>query len=502
MKEIINKYKLHYIAFILLIAYLLIVRVLLIFSYNLDLDGLEYYFVYFMQRVFNGTPIYTNPESFPYTDFLYTPIYIYSGSLLIWMTKLDIFNDIHQVLIVGRCFSFFIVLLQLLYFKKIIYIITKSKFHYLVLISLYLLLLNGHIYAIRPDALKVFLFSIFFYHLIQYAFFSFSLKDAIIAVLVALLAVYTKQDIVIHISVCLMVLFYFKKEKSVVFILFSFLFSSLILFVFCQLVYGKYFFANLVLFNFQQVEHVFKSYIVYLLITSLIRTVPIILLAIFIYRKLDKNSPTFLLEKYVIVTSIILFPIAHLLLLRVASNLNYTYEFIFFLILDIAIFFKYYNAIKVGKNFILMLSIAYIVVVIFINQFVINNYVYNLNKEHQYKVEYKIMMQQRTALKKIIGDKIVFFPHSKYMVLYNFKNLFLGYDMHIDRFLDLVYSTKCKSTLTFINFEEYDNNFKNGFVEYIILDNEKKSAAYIHTYYPNYTFYKKIDNLLVYKFCK
>lgn len=454
-----------------------------------------------MQRIFNGTPIYTNPESFPYSDFLYTPIYIYSCSLLIWISKLNIFNDVHQVYILARSFSFLLVICQLVYFKKIINKITGSFFHYLVVISMYLLLLNGHIFAIRPDALKVLLFSIFFFHLIQFSFFTHIKKDVVLAVIVGLLAVYTKQDIVIHISICLITLLFFKREKIVFYLVGSFFLSGFLLFICCQIFYGKYFFANLVLFNFQQVENLFQSYIVFLLSESAVRTVPLLLVAFYNLATLNKNSTTYSFEKYLIVVSIISFPVAHLLLLRAASNLNYTYELIFFLVINVAIFLKngWLNNKTWNKVSVVIGGFFYFFMLIYLN-YLLSKYEYNSTKEKKYKAEYTQAMQQRDKLNKVIGNAVVFFPHSKYMVLYNSKNLFLGHDMHIDRFLDLVYKIDCKTTLSFINFNGYDADFKNGFVQYIVLSNSKRSAEHIRKYYPGYVFYKRVDNLLIYRF--
>jgi hypothetical protein len=56
---------------------------MLIFSYNIDLDGAEFTFVHYIQQLLKGEPLYLNPYEAPYSITIYTPlISSFSGSCL------------------------------------------------------------------------------------------------------------------------------------------------------------------------------------------------------------------------------------------------------------------------------------------------------------------------------------------------------------------------------------------------------------------------------------
>ena len=98
MNKIIFRYRLYYIPFILLMAELLFVRLRLIFSYSLDLIGLEYYFTHIVQQILTHQAIYPNPESLPYANCLYTPVYFYICSAATYFFKLSIEDDIFKLI--------------------------------------------------------------------------------------------------------------------------------------------------------------------------------------------------------------------------------------------------------------------------------------------------------------------------------------------------------------------------------------------------------------------
>ena len=50
---------------------------MLIFSYNIDLDGAEFTFVHYIQQLLKGEPLYLNPYEAPYSITIYTPLYLH-----------------------------------------------------------------------------------------------------------------------------------------------------------------------------------------------------------------------------------------------------------------------------------------------------------------------------------------------------------------------------------------------------------------------------------------
>ena len=94
---------------------MLTVRVLLIFSYNLDLDGAEFTFVHYLQQLLSGNPLYLNPESHPYSAVIYAPANLYLAYYTSRLFHLDYIHDIHTLYILGRSISFVFVLLCIYY---------------------------------------------------------------------------------------------------------------------------------------------------------------------------------------------------------------------------------------------------------------------------------------------------------------------------------------------------------------------------------------------------
>jgi hypothetical protein len=76
-----------------------------------------------------------------------------------------------------------------------------------------------------------------------------------------------------------------------------------------------------------------------------------------------------------------------------------------------------------------------------------------------------------------------------------------GYDLHLERFTQVYMNIPIKSTM-FKNAstEEYDEKFRNGFVQYIVVENNPVAINQIKEYYTQYAFLQKAGNLLVYKY--
>ena len=89
---------------IVILSGLLLYRVLLIFSYNGEVGGIDNNFVYDVARSIGGLPIYTNPSEPPYAITLYSPLYYNICSLLGTLLHIDPADPI-QVYRLCRTFS-------------------------------------------------------------------------------------------------------------------------------------------------------------------------------------------------------------------------------------------------------------------------------------------------------------------------------------------------------------------------------------------------------------
>ena len=504
MYEFIKKYNLHFIPFIFLIMLFLLIRMRLSFSYSFDNDGLEYYFVHVMQRIMLHKPIYPNPESFPFENCLCTPIYPYLCSIIIGFFKLDAITNLYKTYVLIRLFSYVLVLAQLYYLIKLIKFFTASKFHQVLITALFLFLITGHIFCIRPDALKLLFFSVFLYHLINYFFFKQKTRDAFIAVCSAVLAVYTKQDITIHIFLCFGILLFLADKRKVLILAVSFGFICFICFILCFLIFGKYVFSNLVLFNLQSVTEILKSYNIYFIIFSIIRTFPLLILVILNLKTLKKETDLKSASGFIVLCSLVFYIYSHLSILRAAANLNYTYELLIFLVLNIALFLKLHTNKINQKLSLSVIILAGYIALLAVSNAIIQNYSMYEVKEQQFKKEYFASVKESKTIKELIGKEAVFLPNSKYMIFYADANMVTGHDMHIDRFIILYASIHIyiKSKLTVINTDGYDSNFTNGTIKYIVIPKDSKSRKHVADFYPKYKAYSNTDNFLVYQFDK
>ena len=500
--NLIQKYKLYYLPVLLILFTVLLLKIIFVFSYSVDNGGLEFYFINIFQQLHTGKQLYPNPEVFPYSNCLYTPVYFHVLQCFIWLLHLDPKTDIYEFLVLGRSISFALVFGQCIYIIKIISKYKTGFFIQLLSVGLYLLLLTDHIFATRPDAFKLFFLSAFIYHLINFHFHHSTKKDFILSLVFSLLAIFSKQDIIIHITLCYFTVLLLKRNKLAFYHSFAFAILCVILFIGCYFMYGEFIFVNTILLNIQQVTELHKSYLINIIPLSIIRTLPLVLLAVYNFKK-SKQHPFEKEIKFISIVSFGLYFLSHILITRAGANLNYTYELILILVINIPIFYSL-NAIKVNNNrstfYILFLS--YLLFLLLTN-ILFREINFNISNLKKFKKEYHQYLADKPLVDSIIKDDTVFFPNTKYSVFYSDKQLILGHDMHLDRFIEL-YTTNAdiRSKLTFINTQSYDKNFTDGTIKYLLIENDEKSKEHLSVNYPLYSPFKKSKYLLIYRFSK
>ena len=166
-----NTYNAARLSLLSILAFLLLVRIKLIFSYSIDLDGAEFGFIHYAQLLLQHKPLYANPNAFPYLPVLFTPCYPYLISSLSNLFHLNYNNDIHQILVMARTLSFLFLFVNAYLIFKIFKLFKLPSIYFLAMFTFYVLLITGHFFATRPDALKTTAFTLFLYAVIQYSFF-------------------------------------------------------------------------------------------------------------------------------------------------------------------------------------------------------------------------------------------------------------------------------------------------------------------------------------------
>lgn len=483
-----------------MIVFMLLIRILFIKSYSVDISGLEYYFLNLAHYTLEGKSIYTDPMSYPYSNCLYTPIYIYLYGFILSFSNYNFEQHIHEMLVIGRTFSLFTILLTLFFLKKITDKLWKNTFLNIILISIFFLLITGHLYAVRPDALKLLFFTLFLYQFLLYLFYTKKRMNAVLAILFAILAVYTKQDIAFHIGVSFMLACYLSKEKRIYLSFLAFILISLIFFI-LALIIKPTLIANLFVYNLQTVTDVSNSYNLYFLFLSILRTFPLLWITLSNFKKFVVNNHKFTVEKYIILLTLFLYILSHLTLLRPGANFNYTYELTVLLLLNLVIYTKTNKEVILNSGIKKAIQLSIYLAFLLVINIMLQTYNYDKQLHEQtLKREYNNCMADRTTIRYIVKDDTIFFPNTKYAIFYPMQHIVLGHDMHLDRFINLYTNVYIESKLTFINTDEYDANFKNGTIQYILIDKTDKSVLHVEKYYPEFQYYKTTLQFYVYKF--
>jgi len=498
LQAFLDKYRLQNIVFILLIAYLLITRILLIFSYSIDLDGAEFIFVYHVQRLIDHKPLYNNPTEFPFLACLFVPVYLYilKGVLSLFSTSSQ--HDLHFMYVVSRAFSFVLFILQISIFITYLRRRFQSSWRNIfILTAVYLLLISGHMYVVRPDALKFLLFTIGFILLIEYEFFKQHIFYLPGFLVVAVLNVFTKQDTIVYSCILIGCMFLVTRKIKYIALLVSFLLVVVLVFLSMVHIFGNNFYTNVILFNFQTIDDVFTSINMLLVIFSLGRISPLLLI-VFVMLYKHKNA----LQKdamvlFLIITAMAFLAVSHLFILRAGSNINYAYESIFLLLFLFSMLLKLDESTFKLSGKAMIFPISY-VLFLFATNTIIHNYRYNFKREEELKATYYKNIETNKQIKSVINNELVFYPNMEYGLFGRNNNLIYGYDYNIGRFISLVMPIEINTRLTFFDSKKYDDYFKNGKVKYIVSQTNK--ADFMQKNYPNYTFQDSIGNLSVYAF--
>lgn len=482
-------------------AYMLIVRVALLFSYSIDLDGTEYVFVHYVQRLLENKPIYGNPTAFPYLACLFTPLYIYTLKGLVCLFNPSPQQALHTTYIIGRAFSLLLVITQV----GLLAVYMRKRFRLrwqplLICGCLYLALVTGHLFVIRPEAMKSLLFTISFLALTEYAFFNPRIVCAATFLTAAVLSVYTKQDMLVWQTIMLLTLWLVKKEAKYAVLLILFWGTVVGVLLFLQQLFGAYFFTNVVLFNFQEVEDALRSVNVLFILFSVCRIAPLLILTAYYRNRNGVPEEHKALLNYTFLLSIVLFIVAHLFMFRAGSYINYAFDAILVIIFSLAASMQ--QAIKQAEFWIKIRAYIISAYVLFLiaGNILIHNYVYRIDEEKARKELYESNMQYARQVKALVQDEVIFIPDISVAVFYQHLHLLYGYDYHIGRFMEIYLPFSVNSHLSFFNSAEYDAHFEDGTVNYILCETRKDK--HVRYYYPNYVPYKTIGKVTVYRFQK
>ncbi|MDB5227052.1 MAG: hypothetical protein JWN78_1245 [Bacteroidota bacterium] len=475
---------------------MLFVRFCLIFSYNIDLDGAEFTFVHYIQQMLSGKPLYLNPESYPFSAVIYTPLYLH---LVYWTCKfcdIDYIYNIRGIYFLGRCISFFFVFIGIFFLDKFVQKKSRDPLARLAVACLFMIMLTGHAYVLRPDSAKIAFFIAFLFYHIEYFYYTNNKKHLAFSLLFAVLSISAKQDAIIYILLVQAVNIFVIKNTTALKVLLLFITTFTLLFLSFQLVFGNYCLVNLFPFNLQINTDFKDSYNLVVLIVNGVRIMPFYLFIIFnlVKYRNENSSPA----KMLMITAIIAGLTSTFFLLRPGSYLNYTYEFVVLLLFCMVMILSERKFSKTTFR----LGFLYILFFFFSNISIKNYFLYP-PKEKIYTKDYKHYYLLRDELLPLLNNnEKIYCPHLDLTLFVPDKNVIYGQEYHLDRLIYTHLGLKSKSRLALNSSAHYDEYFVNGEVKYIIgFDNEEVKNLVSKTY-PHYKLNRKIDRFLLYEYTR
>lgn len=139
---------------------LLFIRFIYIFTYDTDLEGVEFALVHFVQMIILKGHLYGNAAKFPYLLVVHAPLYYYAMAAVMKTGAIDVVNDVHMMYIIGRSISFSYFSFLYMFLLKTINLLVNNFRHKIIIVLIFVLFLPNHFYSCRPDSLK---FTFLFY---------------------------------------------------------------------------------------------------------------------------------------------------------------------------------------------------------------------------------------------------------------------------------------------------------------------------------------------------
>ena len=474
--------------FILLFLYFLSIVVLNIFSYSIDIGGIEFAFLNYIQLLDKNGHLYLNPDAYPFFDIIYPPLHSYTLKYLLSILQINPQENIHEALIVGRLISFILGIINGYILIRIIKLLISENKNKILLLLIGILLLPQHFFTFRPDSFKVSFFILFLYFTISYEFKSRKYKHLIIGTVCSSIGVFFKHDLAIYIIIYYLISYLILRQRSYLIALMLFILVLVIIFLAGYYSTNGLILNNIFLYNLQYSSS--PGFSLFFIGINSLKMLPFLIICYYNIRSSDKAT------KLLSIIGFIFFIVSELTLLRAGSNLNYTYESIILMLINTGIFLKDRKSIK--SRYYRLILVFYLPIFCFHFQ---NPTVFNKSIIKSEKIDYQKNIKTSKVLSAIIKQDTVFFSNPKYIIFNNQLNKVYGYDLHFDRYAELYLQIPVDlKTYNNNSIKAYDNYFKAGRVKYIVIEDDSIAKKQIGKFYTDYTFFKKTENLLLYKF--
>jgi hypothetical protein len=386
-------------------------RLLLLFSYNLDLGGLENYFAFLTLKVGSGE-MYSHPEHYPFMVTQYPPLYLHLAHYTAEVLNIYYQDMVRSVYVGGRIlnliFNICTVAIIFSFFKRHLHFETKiAALPALIIFTLFI----EHAYAVRMDSLKMLLVTALYIQGYHY-FKESNNRQLAILICIGFLAMVAKQDAAIHVGVLGLVFFSQKQFLK------AFMFGlpiAVLFFVFAWLICERsieVFLLNFIVGIAQGIDFIWAKMVFdwnpFAMVAQLVMVLTVLVWGL-------KNRRN---EWYMPILLLFLYVFASFNILKWGSNFNYYFEFQI-LIVCLFVYWMQKNQSK------LLASIFFICMATFLFNNIWNKNLglISVKEEKAWKQEYFKEKEVASGLSALLAkegaSKVIVFSRALSLMLYN-----------------------------------------------------------------------------------
>jgi hypothetical protein len=469
----------------------------LLFVQSPNVAGVENSTIYFVQRILNGTDLYTNPAVQPYSIAQYGPLYYFLVAGIAKVIGIGP-DQVLELFLLNRIIS----LLLLLSISFTIFYIARKIFNSSLRKSRFIFAAVFIFFEVssfaRADSLSnaAFFLALYFFLLAEGSIARKRLYLLIISGVIATVAVFAKQSAITLPLFCSVFFIVFKNYKSLLLYIASCLFTAFILlFIFLKPASISIIYMNTVMgINNGINMTVYLDYIVQeFLATQGLLWIIAMALVVYILSK-EKKRP------YKIISFLILgqFLFSVVGAMKYGSSSNYFTEWWVLVILGAGLCWQHF--VRITSSIDTRLLYFLLIVVVLTRVTTIIQPVYNIfsltankNREQKLETEQKVagFMQEHSGQKEFLVFNNIFSPDS-------YLNNLLFREAVMPQTDIIVLATYYRKVFDYSRFSEQINK---GAIQYIVLDKSGPVGGFLKMDYRNYHPLTVIDNyqILEYK---
>lgn len=434
----------------------LILRIILAFSYIPETGGVSVNVMFGIIRILNNHWLYTNPELPPFPIIQYMPLHYYVVAGIAQLLGIE--QDVHGVMVLNRLLCLTFDLLLFIPVQRIlwhIFMIRSRKICWAVCFGIFLILPNTNYGRIDNLYLLSFCFAIYYF----LGFISLNKNkygaEIVFASIFGSLALFTKQSgLFLLAGMFLFLLFYVKDKKAV--LIFSGVSLLTCILLFSILVSSNYhnWFLNAYKglqngINFNWFQEVF--------IEKFFRKMYFFVAGGLALALISCSRDRDIRERFLGFLALIIFFFALLSSLKWGSSINYFTEFLTLTFILSAVYFKHYSVIyPVVKLFFLFLTPFFIMNVY-------NDKGWNYLRDiKQAEIDYEDCKKVASFLKvNVKNDEFIFTAFHRE----NLMNLLIG-EKALFPTREIVFY--CAEPMKVFNYSRYHDMLKDGKIKYLV----------------------------------